>query len=109
MPATWPPVQDGKGGELSLKKLWHLQHYFKEKSNGHSASVLIPEDGQSNATLVFARCQKSHKYVLSGAIEKEILLQSDSYCSIPNVKIEEKFLVVCLRPPSNVKLGNFTW
>ena len=40
---------------------------------------------------MFARCRKSHKYVLSGAIEKEILLQSDSYCSIPNVKIERKF------------------
>ena len=39
---------------------------------------------------MFARCRKSHKYVLSEAIEKEILLQSDSYCSIPNVKIERK-------------------
>ena len=107
MPATWPPLLYRKGGEWYLKKMWYLKHYFKEKANGHSASVLIPEDGQSNATFVFARCRKSHKYVLSGAIGKEILLQSDSYCSIPNVKIERKVFVVCLRP-SNVKLGNFT-
>ena len=36
----------------------------------HSASVLIPEYGQSNATLVFARCRKSHKYVRSSAKEE---------------------------------------
>ena len=40
-----------------------------------------------------------------------IFLRTDSYCPISKVTVKEKgkFVVVFLRPPSNVKLGNFTW
>ena len=39
-----------------------------------------------------------------------ILLRTDSYCPITKVTVKEKgkFVVVFLRPPSNVKLGIFT-
>ena len=39
-----------------------------------------------------------------------ILLRTDSYCPIIKVTVKEKgkFVVAFLRPPSNVKLGNFT-
>ena len=41
---------------------------------------------------------------------RRIILRTDSYCPIPSSlkKRKEKLVVVFLRPPSNVKLGNFT-